>query len=68
MSSVGTQLNTFQDVSRRITVAVFHHRGNPAQSHWNEKEILVGDPDMVAIGGGGTDRRQRRYRGDRIVR
>jgi hypothetical protein len=50
----GTQLNTFHDVSRRITVAVFHHRGNPAQSHWTEQEVIVADADMVAIGGGGA--------------
>src|SRR5690349_23406426 len=53
MSSVGTQLNTFHDVSGRVTVAVFHHHGNPPQGHWNEEETLVGDPDMIAIGGGG---------------
>jgi hypothetical protein len=54
MSSVGTHLNTFNDASGRVTVAVFSHHGNPAQAHWNEEEILVGDPDMIAIGGGGT--------------
>ena len=54
MSSVGTMRNTFRDASGRMTVAVFEHRGSPAQGHWTEEEILVGDPDMVAIGGGGT--------------
>jgi hypothetical protein len=54
MSSVGTQRNTFNDASGRVTVAVFSHQGSPGQAHWNEEEILVGDPDMIAIGGGGT--------------
>ncbi|MDN9008802.1 hypothetical protein [Brevibacillus laterosporus] len=53
MSSVGTHINTFHDASGLITVSVFSHRGNPAQSHWTNEEILVGDPDMIAIGGGG---------------
>lgn len=54
MSSVGTHINTFHDASGRVTVAVFAHRGNPAQQHWIDEEVLVGDGDMVAIGGGGT--------------
>lgn len=54
MSSVGTQLNTFNDASGKVTVAVFSHRGSPAQGHWIEEKILVGDGDMIAIGGGGT--------------
>jgi hypothetical protein len=54
MSSVGTHRNTFRDASGRVTVAVFSHQGSPAQAHWTEEEILVGDPDMIAIGGGGT--------------
>jgi len=54
MSSVGTQLNTFHDASGLITVAVFSHQGSPAQEHWVEEEILVGDSDMIAICGGGT--------------
>jgi hypothetical protein len=54
MSSVGTQRNTFNDASGRVTVAVFSHQGSPAQAHWIEEEILVGDSDMIAIGGGGT--------------
>jgi hypothetical protein len=54
MSSVGTHRNTFTDASGRITVAVFSHQGSPAQAHWVEEEIIVGDPDMIAIGGGGT--------------
>ena len=53
MSSVGTLLNTSHDASGKITVAVFSHIGNPPQQHWIEKEILVGDRDMIAIGGGG---------------
>src|SRR3954447_10336695 len=54
MSSVGTHLNTFHDASGRITVSVFNHIGSPPQEHWIEEEILVGDGDMIAIGGGGT--------------
>ena len=54
MSSVGTHLNTFHDASGLVTVAVFSHRGNPAQDHWINEEVLVGDGDMIAIGGGGT--------------
>jgi hypothetical protein len=54
MSSVGKLRNTFLDASGRITTAVFSHRGSPAQAHWIEEEILVADPDMIAVGGGGT--------------
>src|SRR5262245_20658968 len=54
MSSVGTHINTFHDVSGLVTVSVFSHRGSPAQSHWINEEMIVGDGDMVAIGGGGT--------------
>jgi hypothetical protein len=54
MKSVGTQRGTFSDASGRVNVAVFAHQCSPAQAHWNEEEILVGDPDMIAIGGGGT--------------
>ena len=54
MSSVGTHLNTSRDASGKITVSVFNHIGDPPQEHWNEEEILVGDGDMIAIGGGGT--------------
>jgi len=53
MSSVGTHRNTFTDSSGRVTVAVFEHIGDPPQHHWIEEEILVGDGDMIAIGGGG---------------
>jgi hypothetical protein len=35
-------------------VAVFEHQGSPDQDIWTEEEILVGDSDMIAIGGGGT--------------
>jgi hypothetical protein len=54
MSSVGTHQNTFHDASGRVTVSVFSHVGSPPQQHWIEEEILVGDGDMIAIGGGGT--------------
>jgi hypothetical protein len=54
MASVGTHRNTFRDASERVTVAVFSHRGSPAQAHWINETILVGDPNMIAIGGGGT--------------
>lgn len=54
MSSVGTHLNTFHDASGRVTVSVFNHVGSPPQQHWVEEEILVGDGDMIAIGGGGN--------------
>src|SRR5262245_1582833 len=54
MSSVGTHINTFHDASGLVTVSVFSHRGNPAQQHWTDEKILVGDSDMIAIGGGGT--------------
>ena len=53
-SSVGTRLNTFQDASGLVTVSVFSHRGNPPQSHWIDETVLVGDGDMIAIGGGAT--------------
>ncbi|MCP9210283.1 hypothetical protein [Streptomyces cucumeris] len=54
LSSVGTRLNTFHDASGRVTVSVFSHRGNPPQQHWIDETVLVGDGDMVAIGGGAT--------------
>lgn len=54
MTTVGTQRNTFRDASGRVTVAVFSHRGSPAQAHWIDETVLVGDPDMIAVGGGGT--------------
>jgi hypothetical protein len=54
MSSVGTHLNTFQDASGKVTVAVFSHKGSPAQAHWINEEVLVADEEMIAIGGGGT--------------
>lgn len=54
MSSVGTHVNTFKDASGLVTVSVFSHRGSPPQQHWINAEILVGDGDMIAIGGGGT--------------
>src|SRR5260221_6562258 len=54
MSSVGTHLNTFHDASGRVTVTVFSHRGSPAQAHWIDEEILIGEGDMIAIGGGGV--------------
>jgi hypothetical protein len=54
MSSVGTHRNTFHDASGRVTVVVFSHTGNPAHQHWYNEEVLVGDGDMIAIGGGGT--------------
>ncbi|MFF3763934.1 hypothetical protein ACFYYR_07570 [Streptomyces sp. NPDC001922] len=37
-----------------MTVAVFSRRGNPAQQHWTDQTLLVGDGDMIAIGGGAT--------------
>jgi hypothetical protein len=52
MSSVGTQLNTFHDASGKVTVAVFTNRGNPERGVWIGEEILVGDGEMIAIGGG----------------
>ncbi|WP_431046138.1 hypothetical protein ACQUSR_30625 [Streptomyces sp. P1-3] len=52
LSSVGTRLNTFRDASGKVTVSVFSHHGNPAQQHWINETILVGDGDMIAIGGG----------------
>ncbi|MBF6300539.1 hypothetical protein IU459_23765 [Nocardia amamiensis] len=54
MPTVGTQRNLFTDASGKITVSVFSHRGSPAQAHWIDQTVLVGDPDMIAIGGGGT--------------
>ncbi|NEW69517.1 hypothetical protein [Streptomyces rhizosphaericus] len=54
LSSVGTRLNTFKDASGLVTVSVFSHRGNPAQQHWIDETVLVGDGDMIAIGGGAT--------------
>jgi hypothetical protein len=54
MSTVGTPLHTFHDASGKITVTVFTSRGNPEQEVWIDQEILVGDADMVAIGGGGA--------------
>jgi hypothetical protein len=54
MSSVGTHLNTFHDASGRVTVTVFSHRGSPPQAHWINEEVLVGEGDMIAIGGGGV--------------
>lgn len=54
MSSVGTHINTYHDESGLITVSVFSRKGSPAQAHWINEEILVGDPDMIAIGGGGS--------------
>ncbi|MBB5119244.1 hypothetical protein [Streptomyces eurocidicus] len=53
-SSVGTPLNTFHDASGRVTVSVFSHYGNPPQQHWYDKTTLVGDGEMIAIGGGAT--------------
>jgi hypothetical protein len=54
MRSVGSHLNTFHDSSGKITVSVFSHVGSPRQEHWIEEEILAGDVDMIAIGGGGA--------------
>jgi len=54
MSSVGSALNTFHDASGKVTVVVFSHKGSPPQQHWINEEILVGDGDMIAVGGGGT--------------
>jgi len=58
MSSVGTYNITFNDTSGLITVSVFSHISSPPKEHWIDEEILVGDGDMLAIGGGGqtTDR------------
>jgi hypothetical protein len=53
-NTVGTRLNTFYDASGRVTVSVFSHRGSPAQQHWIDETVLVGDGDMIAIGGGAT--------------
>ncbi|WFB09351.1 hypothetical protein LRS74_21625 [Streptomyces sp. LX-29] len=33
---------------------MFSHRGNPPQQHWIDKTTLVGDGEMIAIGGGAT--------------
>ncbi|MET8010263.1 hypothetical protein ABZU86_08245 [Streptomyces sp. NPDC005271] len=54
LSSVGTRLNTFRDASGLVTVSVFSHRGSPPQQHWIDETVLVGDGDMIAIGGGAT--------------
>jgi hypothetical protein len=54
MSTVGTRLHTFQDASGLVTVAVFSAGTDLKQEHWINEEILVGDGDMVAVGGGGT--------------
>src|SRR5260370_36255115 len=54
MSSVGTALNTFHDASGLVTVVVFSNRGNPEREVWIDEEILVGDGEMIAIGGGGA--------------
>jgi hypothetical protein len=52
--AMGTPLGVFNDSSGQVTVTVFTHRGTPAQAHWNNETISVPDPDMIAIGGGGT--------------
>ncbi|WP_125806752.1 hypothetical protein [Actinoplanes sp. ATCC 53533] len=52
--TVGTPLNAFTDQSGLVTVSVFTHRGTPARQHWNNETITIPDPDMIAIGGGGT--------------
>jgi hypothetical protein len=52
--AMGTPLGVFQDSSGRVTVTVFTHTGTPAQAHWTNETINVPDPDMIAIGGGGT--------------
>ncbi|NUS85706.1 MAG: hypothetical protein HOY75_23995 [Streptomyces sp.] len=54
MNTVGTRLNTFYDASGLVTVSVFSHRGSPPQQHWIDETVLVGDGDMIAIGGGAT--------------
>ena len=58
MSSVGIYDITFNDISGLITVSVFSHISSPPKEYWIDEEILVGDGDMLAIGGGGqtTDR------------
>jgi hypothetical protein len=53
MSATLTQINTIRDASGFITVSLFSRIGNPPQQHWIDEEILVPDPDMIAIGGGG---------------
>src|ERR1051326_4424355 len=52
--AVGTQLNTFHDLSGRVTVAVFEHRGSPEREVYLQERVEVADGDMVAIGGGGV--------------
>jgi hypothetical protein len=54
MAFVGTHLNTFHDASGKITVAVYKNVGNQPEPHFIEQEVLVGDGDMIAIGGGGV--------------
>ncbi|OUA56117.1 MULTISPECIES: hypothetical protein [Bacillus cereus group] len=53
-ASIGSSRMTYHDASGLITVTVFSHTGSPPQAHWINEEILVGDGDMIAIGGGGT--------------
>jgi hypothetical protein len=52
--SVGAPLHTYHDASGKITVTVFQVRGDPQAEIWKDQEVTVGDPDMVAIGGGGA--------------
>lgn len=53
-AAVGQLVRTAHDASGRVTVSVFSRHGSPPQQHWNDETVLVGDPDMVAVGGGGT--------------
>ena len=51
MNTVGTRLNTFYDASGLVTVSVFSHRGSPAQQHWIDETVLVGDGDVGGLVG-----------------
>jgi hypothetical protein len=52
--SIGAPLHTYHDASGKITVTVFVVVGDPEQEIWKDQLATVGDPDMVAIGGGGA--------------
>lgn len=54
MSTDAAPLHTFKDASGKITVTVFMSTGAPDQEIWLDKETLLPDSDMVAIGGGGA--------------
>lgn len=50
----GRQVAGFRDASGRVTVSVFSYHGSPAQQHWIDQTVRVGDGDMIAVGGGAT--------------